>query len=88
MNFIRYAVKAGDEGGPKVRVFQSQLDKKAGEKKTEKAVFPQMNKLIAPRKPQGGKGGAFYGGKTENQQRVAEGRKPKRKLFFHRQEYK
>lgn len=84
VNFVRGAVKAGDEDGPEIGVLPAQLDKEAGEKKAEKTVFPQMNKFIAPREPQGGKGGAFYGGKTKNQKRVAEGREPKGKLFFHR----
>lgn len=88
VNFVRGAVKAGDESGPEIGVLPAQLDKKAGKKKAEKTVFPQMNKLIAPREPQGREGGAFYGGKTENQKGVAEGRKVERKGFFHRQEYR
>ena len=84
VNFVRGAIETGDEGGPEIRVPQSQLDKQAGKKKAEKAVFPQMNELIAPREPQGGKGGAFYGGENKNQKGVAEGREPDFELFFHR----
>ena len=88
MNFVRGAVETGDKGGPEIRVLQSQLHKKAGKKKAEKAVFPQMNQLIAECEPQGRQGGAFYRGKTKNQKGVAEGREPKRKGFFHRREYR
>ncbi len=84
MDFIRGAVKAGDEGRPEIGVLPAQLDKEAGKKKAEKAVFPQMNKLIAERKSQRRQGGAFDGGKTKNQKRVAEGWEPMGKRFFHR----
>ncbi len=47
-----------------------------------------MNQFIAEREPQRRQGSAFYGGKNENQKCVANGGEPKRKLFFHRREYK
>jgi hypothetical protein len=88
MNFIRYAVKTGDEGGPKIGVLPVQLDKEAGQNKSEKPILAQVNQFIAPCKPQGGKRGAFDGGKAENQKGIAEGGEPEGKLGFHRGEYK